>query len=185
MPATFSGNPKTEWLAHPTAGDREMALLEDFSFTDAAGKVWPAPKGARINGASIPRALWSTVGSPYTDDYRNASVVHDVACDGATPAQRRAADRMFREACIVGGCSEPQARLLYLGVRLGAWADSKAFAAPLPSRRKSLFRLPGRKSDAEIRILARYTEGAARLLALGANPTLKEIDAVIGRLLVE
>jgi len=115
----FSGNPKTEWLSNATSPDRDMKLLEDFSYTDPNGRIWPAPMGSVVNGASIPRPLWSLVGSPYTEDYRNASVVHDVACDD--PAVDRAeADEMFYYACLAGGCNKGQARALYLGVRVGA-----------------------------------------------------------------
>lgn len=34
----FSGNPKTEWLSHPTNQDRDMKLLEDFWYVDPDGK---------------------------------------------------------------------------------------------------------------------------------------------------
>lgn len=116
---SFSDNPKTEWLTQ-TGDDRNMKLLEDFTYTDPDGKVWVAPKGNVVNGASIPAALWSTVGSPYTGEYRRASIVHDVACDN--PAiQRKDADKMFYFACLAGGCSTAQAELLYVGVRIGAW----------------------------------------------------------------
>ncbi|WP_040433763.1 DUF1353 domain-containing protein [Chlorobium ferrooxidans] len=71
-----------------------MKLLEDFSFIDPDGKVWCAPKDSVINGASIPRPLWSTVRLPYTDDYHRASIVHDVACE-SNAISRNAADVMF------------------------------------------------------------------------------------------
>jgi hypothetical protein len=118
----FSGNPKTEWLAHSGA-DRNMKLLEDFWYIDPAGRRWDAPAGSEVNGASIPPPLWSVVGSPYTGEYRRASVVHDVACDDPT-VDRRDADRMFYYACLAGGCTKTQARLLYTGVRIGAWVPS-------------------------------------------------------------
>lgn len=117
----FSGNPKTEWLINAAGKDRDMLLLEDFWFKDPGGKLWSAPAGSIVNGASIPEFLWSTVGSPYTDDYRRASIVHDVACDDPS-VLRHDADRMFYYACLAGGCSLKQARLLYAGVRLGAWS---------------------------------------------------------------
>lgn len=120
----FSGNPKTEWLIDPVNPDRNMKLLEDFTYTDPQGKLWLAPKDAIINGASIPRPLWTAVGSPYTDDYRRASIVHDVAC-GDKKVSRKDADVMFYYACQAGGCSPSQARILYIGVRIGAWASAK------------------------------------------------------------
>src|SRR5438132_3145395 len=120
----FSGEPILRWLTEPTS-DRRMEVLEDFRFTDPAGVVWDAPKASIVNGASIPRPLWTVVGSPYTGDYRRASIVHDVACDRAAGDvdRRRAADRMFFHACRAGGCSVREATLLYMGVRLGsAWS---------------------------------------------------------------
>ncbi|PYJ14178.1 MAG: hypothetical protein DME93_00675 [Verrucomicrobia bacterium] len=70
----------------------------------------------------MPRALWTLVGSPYTGDYRRASIVHDKACDDALHdvQARREADRMFYHACRAGGCSIQEATWLYIGVRIGA-----------------------------------------------------------------
>ena len=75
-----------------------------------------------MDGASIPRPLWSLVGAPYVGDYRRASIVHDYAVNKAAgdPDRRLAADRMFYHACREGGCSIWQATILYLGVRIGA-----------------------------------------------------------------
>ena len=119
---TFSGAPKTEWLNQPADDARDMKLLEEFAYSDSNGKRWDAPLGSVINGASIPQWLWDTVGSPYTGCYRNASIVHDIACVRATTkAERKLADKMFWEACVAGGCTESQANELYVGVRIGAW----------------------------------------------------------------
>ncbi|SFI17887.1 DUF1353 domain-containing protein [Nitrosomonas sp. Nm34] len=118
---SFSGDPRTLWLTE-SSDDRQMQVLELFTYTDPDGKVWDAPEGVIINGASIPRPLWVLVGSPYTGDYRRASIVHDVACDRAKSDRklRRAADRMFYHACRAGGCSVAQSIIFYLGVRIGA-----------------------------------------------------------------
>jgi hypothetical protein len=117
----FSGDASTRWLTE-NVPDRDMRLLADFWFEDSKGVRWDAPVGSEINGASIPRPLWSLVGSPYTGDYRRASIVHDIACDRAAGdrAARRAADKMFFEACRAGGCTRWQATVLYIGVRIGA-----------------------------------------------------------------
>lgn len=127
----FSGDPQAIWLTEPRT-DRRMELLEAFSFTDAAGRVWDAPKGHRVDGASIPRALWTLVGSPYTGDYRRASILHDVNCDRHPHdgPERRAGDEMFYAACRAGGCGRLEAKLLFLGVRLGSsWAGRGLRAA--------------------------------------------------------
>ncbi len=133
---SFSGNPKTEWLVDAVAPDRDMELLCDFSLTDPVGTRWPAPKGSVVNGASHPQPLWSSVGSPYTDDYRRASVVQDVACN-TSGVPRRAADVMSFHACRAGGCGPVQARILYAEVRIGARA-ARSLTARSMSREAQL-----------------------------------------------
>ena len=123
-------NPETAWLATGHGRDRKMQLLKSFTFFNSQGQDWTAPQAYVIDGASIPRALWSMVGSPYCGYYRRASIVHDWACDQAVgnPAARKRADRMFYEACRAGGCSPFEAMVMYLGVRIGAWTSRSAFA---------------------------------------------------------
>ncbi|MDH5716416.1 MAG: DUF1353 domain-containing protein [Spirochaetia bacterium] len=117
---SFSGDPKTKWLSESNEPDRYMELLEDFVYTDANGKKWIAKKGTKINGASIPRALWSIVGSPFAGDYRRASIVHDAAIKDSS-IEREEADKMFYYACLAGGCSKEQTALLFAGTRLKAY----------------------------------------------------------------
>jgi hypothetical protein len=73
---TFIGKIVAEWMAD----GRQMRLLEDFAYIDPSGRRWVAPKGSVIDGASIPRFAWSFIGGPFEGAYRNASVIHDVAC---------------------------------------------------------------------------------------------------------
>ncbi len=173
----FSGNPRTEWLSDLGAPDRDMRLLEEFSYTDPDGRVWAAPKGGVVNGASIPRPLWATVGSPYTDDYRNASIVHDIACDDPNVA-REDADKMFYFACLAGGCTLPQAALLYLGVRIGAWASEVKKWRPF-SRAELLYRLPGQREASEATLFAKYAAIAVEIGALGETPSFAQVDALV------
>ena len=120
----FSDDPQTTWLTE-VGPDRNMMLLEDFYFWDRQSVPWKAAKGLKTDGTSIPRALWTLIGSPFTGDYRRAALVHDQACDddGGDAQKRAAADRMFFEACRAGGCSVWDATVLYLGVRVGAAWD--------------------------------------------------------------
>lgn len=100
-----------------------MKLLAPFWYVDWSGRRWETDSNP-IDGASIPRALWTAIGSPYTGRYRRASIVHDTACRTATTgAQRKTADKMFYQACRDGGCTRRQATILYIGVRIGAILD--------------------------------------------------------------
>jgi hypothetical protein len=58
-----------------------MVLTEPFAYIDPLGNKWDAPVGSLIDGASIPKFAWSFIGGPFEGKYRNASVIHDVACD--------------------------------------------------------------------------------------------------------
>lgn len=174
---TFSGNPKTEWLVDAAVPDRDMALLFDFSFTDPDGKVWPAPKASVVNGASIPQPLWSTVGSPYTDDYRRASVVHDVACS-TTGVPRKAADAMFYHACRAGGCGPVQARILYAGVRIGAWA-SKSLTARSMSREAQLLQVAEGPLPEAAFMQAKLSQISREMVDLPDEPSIAQLDSAI------
>jgi len=176
----FSGNPVTEWLVNTSGGDRDMRLVQDFSFTDPKGRVWSAPKNSVVNGASIPRPLWSTVGSPYTDDYRRASVVHDVACD--TPGViRKEADEMFYYACLAGGCGLLEARLLYAGVRIGAWSATALPAASI-SKDQLLFRpLTEARGLNEQFLKVKLDAISIDIRALPKKAGIKDLDAIIER----
>lgn len=94
---------------------RRMELLEEVQYTSPSGKIWIAPQGAIINGASIPPPAWPIIGGPFEGKYRAASVLHDVAC------QQRAepfkdVHRMFYEAMLCSGVSERKAKVMYWAV---------------------------------------------------------------------
>ncbi len=119
----FSAKPKTEW----NDDHHLMTLTEELTYTDSDGKEWKVPVGAELNGATIPKALWSRVGSPFVGKYRRASIVHDYFVgEGSNPnvgkEERKAADKMFYDACIADGCTKFFAKILYLGVCIGTWA---------------------------------------------------------------
>jgi hypothetical protein len=113
----FSDTPKIEFIDTPNAPNRNVRVIDDFTFTEAAtGTVWEAPRGSFVDGASIPRVLWSLVGSPFTGDYVYGSIVHDVACDTRTRPWRDT-HYMFYLACLAGGTRRGRAKLMYLAVR--------------------------------------------------------------------
>jgi len=78
------------------------------------------PSGFRTNGASIPRALWPFLGSPFDPRLIAAAVLHDHAYQFGVPA-RREADDDFALALREAGVGTHRASLLFLGVRLFGW----------------------------------------------------------------
>lgn len=162
----FSGNPRTEWLSDK-GSDRDMRVIEAFSFTDGKGRRWEVPAGTQVNGADIPRTLWSSVGSPYTGDYRRAAILHDAAI--RDPQVRRIeADAMFYEACVAGGCPAKQAKLLYAGVRIGSWVSrSRPVEHAIAEQIPDAARLPGEQSPLDLETRAIYTLLAGDLASSG------------------
>ena len=86
----YDGEPVTKW----NPDGRTMTLLTELRYTDPHGEVWVAPIGSVVDGASIPRYLWSVMGGPFEGKYRNASVLHDVAY-GEHKRPWQDCDRMF------------------------------------------------------------------------------------------
>src|SRR5450755_687913 len=127
----YVGRIRVEW----EHGGRKMDLLENTQYIDPNGVVWLAPKGWKIDGASIPKAFWCTVGGPYEDVYRDASVFHDVACD-QRKARWQDVDLMFYKAMRCSGVDEEKAKIMYTAVyRFGPrWTDPTAGPAPASAR---------------------------------------------------
>lgn len=107
----FPNHPQLDW----SNDGRSMSLLREFVYIDQAKMNWKSPQGSVVDGASIPRILWSMVGGPYEGQYRNASIVHDTECDAKTH-KWQAVHRMFYNASRAGGVGWIKANLMYAGV---------------------------------------------------------------------
>ena len=107
----FEGRVVAEWLDD----GRDMRLVEPFVYVDVAGTHWPAPAESVVNGASIPQAFWSVIGGPFVGRFRNASVVHDVACVERTRNWREV-HRMFYEACRCADAPLLKSKIMYYAV---------------------------------------------------------------------
>src|SRR5882762_8267383 len=104
----YDGEPVTKW----NPDGRTMTLLTELRYTDPKGNVWVAPIGSLVDGASIPRYLWSIMGGPFEGRYRNASVLHDVSYgDKKRPWQD--CDRMFYYAMRCSGVSAVEAKTMF------------------------------------------------------------------------
>ena len=107
----YEGTVRVEWLED----GRRMKLLADFAYLDSNQVKWPAPTESVIDGASIPRVAWSIIGGPFEGKYRNASVLHDVACDQKTQPWELV-HLMFYEAMLTSGTSAVLAKTMYAAV---------------------------------------------------------------------
>src|SRR4029450_2915514 len=53
----YTGEPVTKW----NPDGRTMTLLTELRYPDPHGEVWVAPVGSLVDGASIPKYLWSVM----------------------------------------------------------------------------------------------------------------------------
>jgi Protein of unknown function (DUF1353) len=104
----FSGEPVTRW----NPDGRNMTLVTELRYTDPKGEVWVAPAGSVTDGASIPRYLWSIMGGPFEGQYRNASVLHDVAYEKKKRPWQDC-DRMFYYAMRCSGVNAVEAKTMF------------------------------------------------------------------------
>jgi len=104
----YSGDPILKW----NPDGRTMTVMSELSYTDPYGVIWDAPAGSVTDGASIPRYLWSLIGGPFEGQYRNASVLHDVAY-GKHERPWKDCDRMFYNAMRCSGVGPTQAKTMY------------------------------------------------------------------------
>ena len=125
----YVGAVKSEWLGN----GRNMRLLAPFQYSDECGVNWIAPSGSVVNGASIPEYAWSIIGGPFEGKYRDASVVHDVACEDMTRPWEQVHE-MFFQAMLTSGVDRTMANIMYSAVYyFGPRWPRKVVVANLPA----------------------------------------------------
>jgi len=164
----FVGKVVVEWLDDPFVA--KLRLREDFGFEDPAGKLWLAPQGQVLDGASIPPVFRDMIGMPFVGDYRRASIVYDYYCQVMSEPWRDV-HRMFYYASLTEGAGEVNAKVMYAALYAAGlrWemAGSRCFrschvAAP------SLTWKPQVENE-DVRPVVEWVKQA--------NPSLEEIDS--------
>lgn len=146
-----------------------MTLTNELRYTDPEGVIWIAPAGSVVDGASIPRALWSFMGGPFEGKYRNASVLHDVSYDQHTRPWQQC-DHMFYNAMRCSGVSASEAKTMYYALyKFGRhWKRPRSFAGTVAHSDNTVPRaIP--VDDEEF--------AATRSWIESANPSLAQIEA--------
>jgi hypothetical protein len=161
-----------ELAIRPVGDGVHWELVKEFGFVDKRDLRWMVPQKARTDGASIPQALWSIVGSPFTGKYVQASVIHDWYCDRRC-RKWQDVHRVFYEAMLVSGVSEIKAKIMYAGPR---WGDTVVHNSNL----RSLFSVDasrftkglGAIVEADGKSVREFIESPARF----QTPTSLELD---------
>ena len=167
----FNGSPVTRW----NSDGRSMTLLNQLRYTDPKGHVWIAPTGSVVDGASIPRPLWTFMGGPFEGKYRNASVLHDVAYDRHDRPWQDC-DLMFYNAMRCSGVGAVEAKTMYYALyRFGRHWDFKVKKAkPVKFGRKMVARaVPEYPRAKPVTI---HDVESARDWIRSADPSIEEIE---------
>jgi len=163
----YSGHPVTRW----ESDGRTMTLLSELRYTDPKGVVWIAPAGSKVDGASVPRSLWTFMGGPFEGKYRNASVLHDVAYEQRTRTWQEC-DRMFYNAMRCSGVPALEAKTMFYSLyrfgRHGAFKEAK--------RAKSEMAAAGTEELPRAIPMSAAEIDATREWIRGADPSLEEIE---------
>jgi len=107
----FVGTVKVEWGKN----GRDMKLIEPFAYISPTDVRWDAPAGSIVDGASIPQFAWSIIGGPFEGGYRDASVIHDVACESRIRPWQ-AAHEAFYLSMLASGVSPVKAKIMHAAV---------------------------------------------------------------------
>jgi hypothetical protein len=166
----YSGAPVTRWESDGLG----MTLLSELRYTDPKGVVWIAPIGSKVNGASIPRSLWSFMGGPFEGKYRNASVLHDVAYEQHARTWQEC-DRMFYNAMRCSGVGAIEAKTMYYSLyRFGRHGE---FAIKRAKRVKPSEAVPQTEELPRAIPMSATEIDATRDWIRGTDPSLEEIEA--------
>ncbi len=135
MPGRYEG----ELIVNMLDDGRRVKLVQPFAYIDPANLRWETPKDAIVDGASIPKILWTAIGGPFEGKYRNASVIHDWYCDRRSRPWK-AVHRVFYDAMVTSGVDPLQAKAMYAGVYWGGprWSETVVHNTDLEVKPKSI-----------------------------------------------
>ncbi len=113
-------------------GHTEFQLVKEYAYVDGKGNRWVVPKNTVVNGASIPKVVWSAIGGPWSGKYRNAAVIHDWMCEEQVE-DSSFVHRIFHEAMLDSGVDEKLAWIMYKAVDIGGpkWIKSEFSDSPV------------------------------------------------------
>jgi len=109
---------KTE-LCLKVIGDQAYALTEPLIYNDNIVEITVHPK-FDFDGASIPKPLWSVIGSPMTGGYQRAGCLHDALYAGEV-FDRAICDQLFLDAMKADKVGYIRRYVMYWAVRSAGW----------------------------------------------------------------
>ena len=104
-------------------GENSWKLLEDFSLATDKYEV-TVKKGFDFDGASIPKVLWSVIGSPMEGNYVPGAVIHD-GLYASQKVSKMVADNIFLDLMKQSNVGYVKRTSMYLAVKVFGGKDWK------------------------------------------------------------
>lgn len=111
-------------LSLQVIGEQNYLLINPLLYRDKEYFI-TVSAGFDFDGVSIPRILWSLVGSPMTGGYQRSACLHD-ALYASQLFPRDVCDKIFYEAMKAEGVNKIKAYTLYKAVRIGGYFAYKS-----------------------------------------------------------
>jgi hypothetical protein len=119
MPNGFSGKTLLERL-----NSKEYMLRSSLSFENDVMKV-TCKNGLVTDGASIPRAFWAVIGSPFSGKYVGSAIIHD-GLYKSHKLSRAEADELFNQMLVDNGVWFPRRFLMGSALWAFGWISYNA-----------------------------------------------------------
>ena len=109
----------TTALCLKVLGPQAFEVVEPLVYENEEVTLQVNP-GFDFDGASIPQALWSVIGSPMTGGYQRAGCLHD-ALYASEYYERSVCDKLFLDAMESDGVNYVKRYAMYYAVRSFGW----------------------------------------------------------------
>lgn len=109
-------------LSYDRVNERLRKLTKPFTYVSKRNKIYALPIGFVSDGASIPKLLWSVIGSPFTGKYEKPVWIHDWNYK-TQKIKRNLADKIFYEGMVEERVSLWKRQTMWFGVRVGGWVS--------------------------------------------------------------
>jgi len=109
----------TTKLSLDVIGDQAYEVTKPLVWEDSELVIQVNP-GFDFDGASVPRVLWSAIGSPMTGGYQRAGCLHD-ALYASEYFPRAMCDQLFLNAMKSDGVGYAKRYAMYWAVRSAGW----------------------------------------------------------------
>jgi len=101
--------------------DNTATLLQNYMrYSSTIGDTIFIEEGFEFDGASIPKAFWSLIGSPFNGKYKYSALIHD-ALYASEIVERHIADKVFLDLMEKDGVAWWKRTAMYNAVRVGGY----------------------------------------------------------------